>query len=76
MNQRSRSPARSVRYELRYVDLLNEGRVYAFPCDGGGHVDIDELPFRYRQDYFYARTVVGREFSLPVVTIAPSRTDE
>jgi hypothetical protein len=61
---------------LRYGDLSNEGRGYVFPCDGGGHVDIDELNFRSRQNYFYARMVVGKEFALPVVGIAPSRTDE
>ena len=58
---------RKVRYELRFVGISDEGRNRSFPCDEGGNVDIDELTDRGRTDYFYARTVVGRELSAPVV---------
>jgi hypothetical protein len=54
-------------YELRFQSLFNEGRAYAFPCDEAGHVDIDSLSDKARLNYFYARTVIGREFSLPAV---------
>jgi len=54
-------------YELYFRSLFNEGRGYAFPCDATGHVVIDELSFRARQNYFYARTVIGRELSMPAV---------
>jgi hypothetical protein len=54
-------------YELRFRSLFNEGRGYAFPCDAQGHVDIDALGERARLNYFYARTVIGREFSIPAV---------
>ncbi|HJV71561.1 hypothetical protein [Ideonella sp.] len=54
-------------YELRFRSLFNEGRAYAFPCDAEGHVDLDALSPRALQNYFYARTVVGREFSMPFV---------
>jgi hypothetical protein len=30
-------------------------------------VDIDALGERARLNYFYARTVIGREFSIPAV---------
>jgi len=54
-------------YELRFRSLFDEGRGYAFPCDVEGHVDIDTLSERARLNYFYARTVIGREFTLPAV---------
>jgi len=54
-------------YELRFQSLFDEGRAYAFPCDAAGHVDMDKLSDRARQNYLYARTVVGREFSMPAV---------
>ena len=52
---------------LRFRSLFNEGRGYAFPCDEGGHVDMDVLSPEALNNYFYARTVIGREFFLPVV---------
>ena len=54
-------------YELRFRSLFDEGRGYAFPCDAGGHVDIDSLSQKLRLNYLYARTLVGRDFSTPAV---------
>lgn len=54
-------------YELRFRSLFDEARGYAFPCDAQGHVDIDALGERARLNYFYARTVIGSEFSIPAV---------
>jgi hypothetical protein len=54
-------------FELRFRSLFNEGRAYAFPCDADGHVDIDSLSDKARSNYFYARTVIGREVSVPAV---------
>jgi len=54
-------------FELRFRSLFNEGRGYAFPCDAQGHVDIDALSDRARSNYFYARTVIGRELAVPMV---------
>jgi hypothetical protein len=54
-------------YELSFRSLFSHGRGYAFPCDAEGHVDIDALSFKARQNYFYARTVIGRELSMPAV---------
>lgn len=56
-------------HELRFQSLFNEGRGYAFPCDAEGHVDIDALGDRVRQNYFYARTCIGREFRVPAVRL-------
>jgi len=57
------------RYELRFLSLLEGGRGFAFPCDADGHVDIGSLTERNRSNYYYARTVIGREFSVPAVAI-------
>ena len=54
-------------FELRFTSLLHEGRAMAFPCDSAGHVDLDALSERARSNYFYARAVVGREFTCPCV---------
>ena len=59
--------ATDTEYELRFKSLFDEGRAYAFPCDAAGHVDMDSLSERARDNYLYARAVVGREFSLPAV---------
>ena len=54
-------------HELRFRSLFNEGRGYAFPCDRKGHVDLDELTEHARRNYFFAHTVIGSEFYMPVV---------
>jgi hypothetical protein len=54
-------------YEVRYESLFNAGRAYSFPCDEQGHVELDALSDRARTNYFYARTVIGREFATPAV---------
>jgi hypothetical protein len=54
-------------YELRFQSLFDEGRAFAFPCDAAGHVDIDALSERARENYLYARAVIGREVALPAV---------
>jgi hypothetical protein len=57
------------RYELRFAGLFNAGRGLAFPCDASGSVDIDSLSDPARTNYFYARTVIGREFHAPVTCV-------
>ena len=59
------------RFELRFQSLFDSGRGYAFPCDLDGHVDLDQLSDRARNNYFYARAIVGRELAIPAVR--PSR---
>jgi hypothetical protein len=61
------------RYELRFTDLHDRGRGYAFPCDAEGHVDLDGLTDLCRANYLYARAVIGKELSAPVVSPARSR---
>ena len=55
------------RFELRFQSLFDDGRGFAFSCDEAGHVDIDTLSTQARLNYFYARTVIGREVAMPAV---------
>ncbi len=57
-------------YELRFKSLFHEGRALAFPCDAGGLVHLDALSDTARNNYLYARAVVGREFAAPAVQLA------
>jgi hypothetical protein len=54
-------------FVLRFQSLFDMGRAYAFPCDAVGHVDLDGLSERARNNYLYARTVIGRDVSTPKV---------
>jgi hypothetical protein len=63
-------PLVSATHELRFRSLFNEGRALTFPCDAQGHVELDALSDRARQNYLYARAVVGREFATPAVLLA------
>ena len=60
----------ATQYELRFQSLFNEGRALTFPCDAGGRVDMDALSERARQNYLYARAVIGREVAMPAVQVA------
>lgn len=52
---------------LHFESLLGARRALSFPCDAGGHVDMDRLGERALCDYLYARAVVGCEFRPPRV---------
>ena len=54
-------------FELRFQSLFDEGRGLAFPCDATGHVNLDALTERARSNYFFARSVIGRDFATPAV---------
>ena len=54
-------------YQLCFRSLFHSGRGYAFPCDNSGQVDLDRMSERARNNYFYARAMVGRELSPPAV---------
>jgi hypothetical protein len=59
-------------HQLRFHSLREAERACAFPCDAIGQVDIDALGDQARNNYLYARAMVGMEFSPPVVQ--PSAT--
>lgn len=55
------------RFELRFASLFNEGRALSFPCDDAGLVSLDELSELARANYFFARSVIGREYAFPAI---------
>lgn len=59
-------------FQLRFQSLFDSGRGYAFPCDPQGHVDLDQLSERARNNYLYARAMVGRELDTPAVERKPT----
>ena len=57
----------SDQFQLRFQSLFQQGRGFAFPCDAKGQVDLDHMSERARNNYFYARAMVGRELTVPAV---------
>lgn len=56
-----------MQFELRFQSLFRRGFALSFPCDRAGRVDLDALPERARENYLFARAMVGREFAVPLV---------
>ena len=52
---------------LSFRSLFGAGRGFVFPCDQQGRVDMDTLSERARNNYFYARAMMGRELTYPSV---------
>jgi len=52
---------------LLFRPLFPAGRAFAFRCDPQGRVDLDTLSERARNNYFYARAMIGRELTYPSV---------
>jgi hypothetical protein len=66
-------------YTLCFRSLFHSGRGFAFPCDPAGVVHLDSLSERARNNYFYARAMVGRELATPelqrgATALAPAGT--
>ena len=57
----------SSRCTLLFRPLFQAGRAFAFPCDPQGSVDMDALSERARNNYLYARAMMGREVAWPSV---------
>jgi hypothetical protein len=57
----------SASHLLRFRSLFNNRRGLAFPCDERGRVDLDALSDRTRNNYLFARAVIGREFFWPEI---------
>lgn len=54
-------------FEVRFASLFVPGRSMVFPCDAQGSVDLDTLPDQARNNYLFARAMVGRDYSSPCV---------
>jgi hypothetical protein len=60
----------SKQFQLCFRSLFQQGRGFAFPCKPDGTVNLDSLSERLRNNYLYARAMVGRELSAPAVEAA------
>jgi len=58
---------------LLFQSLADAEPSCAIPCDSRGHVDMDALSDAARENYLYARAVMGREFATPAVIDAMAR---
>lgn len=54
-------------FQLCFQNLFQAGRGFTFPCDRQGRVDMDQLSERARNNYLFARAMVGRDLSAPAV---------
>ena len=57
-------------FELRFQSLFVPGRALAFPCDAQGHVDLNALSERARNNYLFARATVCRDHASPCIDVA------
>lgn len=53
--------------ELRFVHRRHHHQTLAFPCNAAGQVDLDALDERSRNQYLFARALMGRDYAFPVV---------
>ena len=63
------STATCQQHEISFRTFGREGPALAFPCDPNGRVDLDHLSESARNNYFYARAMVGRYYDTPRVRI-------
>jgi hypothetical protein len=54
-------------FELRYRSFSPHRCGYAFPCDVNGRVNVDQLSEEVRENYLYARAMVGFDLQQPQV---------
>ena len=68
----SSTSSKSSAFQLCFRSLRS-GSDFAFPCDAEGHVDLDTMSERTRNNYFYARSTVGRDYAAPNVVAVAAR---
>lgn len=52
---------------LHFEPLAYQGSGLDIPCDPQGRVGLDALGDKLRNDYFFARALIGRLFAKPTV---------
>jgi hypothetical protein len=50
---------------LHFVPIANDAPILVFHCDEKGRVDIDALSPHEREEYLYARAMIGRQYWRP-----------
>lgn len=68
----SRQPAcaQPVTHLLHFEPLSAQAAGLDIPCDPQGRVGLDALGETLRNDYFFARALIGRLFARPTVRCA------
>jgi len=61
------SSASTAAFELHFPSLSLSTPPLSFPCDAGGAVWVDTLSERARENYFFARALMGRDYGMPTV---------
>ncbi len=65
--------ARALPTHLLHFEPLTAGEAgLDIPCDPHGRVGLDALGDKLRNDYFFARTLIGRLFAAPTVRHVPA----
>ena len=54
-------------YQVCFRPLTNAWRSMAFPCDALGRVDLDILSPKDKNDYLFARAMMGRDYAAPAI---------
>jgi len=54
-------------FEVRFESLSAARSSLSFPCDVDGRFDLDRASERSRNEYLFARALVGRDFARPTV---------
>ena len=67
MSDPAEAPPAAERIEVSRVVPASPAEVFAVLRDPQGHVDIDALSVEAKRNYLFARAMVGREFTVPVV---------
>jgi hypothetical protein len=62
-----KAPQVPASYHAYFASLRDEGKAMLFPCDVAGNVDIDGLSLPARNNYLFARAMMGRQFAYPTV---------
>ena len=60
-------PSTATQFQLRYRSFFDSDSGFSFPCDARGRVDMDGLSERARNNYLYARAMVGKQLDVPAI---------
>ncbi len=60
-------PAAEPTHLLHFEPLSAQSAGFDIPCDPQGRVGLDALGDKLRNDYFFARALIGRLFARPTV---------
>jgi hypothetical protein len=66
------SQTEAASFVLVFRSLFQSGQAFAFACDPQGRVDMDGMSERARNNYLYARAMIGRELHYPSVHTSDS----